>query len=75
MEIAARLLVVSEISEDACFRFEGVRPIRIAHACRQNKQVQSAFDLSAITKSTLAIDTHQLGKWVIASIPIPSTLS
>ena len=59
MEIAAWAFVVTVVGEDAALRVEAVGPIRIAHACNQDKHFECPPDLPAFAKSSLTINAHK----------------
>jgi hypothetical protein len=68
VQIASWLLVITIVGEDACFRIDGIRPVRIVHARCQNEHLELPFDLPSVTKSALTIDTHQSWQRVVASV-------
>ena len=76
MEIAPRLLVIAEVSEDPGFEVKRIRPVGIIHAGCQNEHVQSAFYLAPVSKAALTVDAHESGERIIASIaPAPSLIN
>ena len=68
------LFIVAKVRENSGFRIKSIRPVWIVHACCQNQQIQLALDLASITKSALAIDTHQLRQWIVSRITYASAL-